>query len=832
MIVPEPREDPMDAERFPIDPWRLVEKYPSNDDLGITETLFATANGYLGIRATPEETRPSYKNGTFINGFHETWEIKHAENAFGFAKTGQTLVNAPSSHIIKLYVDDEPLIISMADLVDYERSLDFRDGVLRRNLIWRTPSGKRVQVRSRRMVSLADRHLALMTFEVTMLEGDAPIVISSQIVNQEDFDSLAQQPITAESQQVGIKDPRKNHGFGHRVLLGELDWCSPRRMILGYKVANSGMTLGVGADHQIITNNEFEEIDDTTADMGRKIYRIGAKQGEPILISKAIAYHTSRSVPVRELSDRVRRTLDRVRNSGFEQMVASHKEVLDGFWRRSDVQVGGDERIQQAVRWCLFELAQAGGRSDGLGIPAKGVTGDGYEGHYFWDSEVYVIPFLSYTNPIWARNALRFRYTSLRQARERAREMSVGGALFPWRTINGEEASAYYAAGTAQYHIDAAIAYSIGRYWDVTGDTEFIYGEGAELLIETARMWADLGFWRGDTFEIHGVTGPDEYTTVVNNNMYTNVMAKNNLDLACKVVETMHEEAPEELSRLRKNLNLRADEIEEWAHCAEGMKIPYDEQLGIHLQDDVFIHKELWDIENTPKERFPLLLHYHPLVIYRFQVLKQADVVLANFLLGNRYTREQKRADFEYYDPITTGDSSLSVVVQSIVAAEVGHQDMAYEYFLAGLYVDLADLHHNASDGVHIASAGGVWHSLACGFAGMRQWGPVMEFDPRLPRQWDHLQLRLTQEDTLFEVRVERKKIRFEILEGTEKPVRVRDKEYLVMPGVPLEVELKGQGVRLPNLATTHPIIGGTRPDGSRITAEVPDATESIPRVE
>ncbi len=831
MISPQTREDPVDVERFPIEPWRLVEKYPSSEDLGITETLFATANGYLGIRAIPEETRPSYKNGTFINGFHETWEIKHAESAFGFAKTGQTLVNVPASHIIKLYVDDEPLIISVADLVDYERSLDFRDGVLRRKLIWRTPSGKRVQVRSRRVVSLADRHLALMTFEVTMLEGDAPVVVSSQIVNTEDYDSLAQHPKTTEAPQAGIKDPRKNQGFDHRVLLGEMNWCSPRRMILGYRVANSGMTLGVGADHQIITNNDFEELDDTTSDMGRKIYRISARQGEPILITKAVAYHTSRSVPVRELSDRVRRTLDRVRNQGFEQTLAAHKSVLDGFWRRSDVLVGGHERIQQAVRWCLFELAQAAGRSDGLGISAKGVTGDGYEGHYFWDSEVYVIPFLSYTNPVWARNALRFRYTTLEQARERAREMSVDGALFPWRTINGEEASAYYAAGTAQYHIDAAIAYSIGRYWDVTGDTEFIYGEGAELLVETARMWANLGFWRGGVFEIHGVTGPDEYTTVVNNNMYTNVMAKHNLKLACKVVETMQKEAPEELDRLRHAVSLREEEIDEWTRCAEGMKIPYDEQLGIHLQDDVFIYKELWDLENTPRDRFPLLLHYHPLVIYRFQVLKQADVVLANFLLGHEHTREQKRADFEYYDPITTGDSSLSVVVQSIVAAEVGHQDMAYDYFLSGLYVDLADLHKNASDGVHIASAGGVWHSLTSGFAGMRQSSPVLEFDPRLPKQWSHLQFRITQEDTLLEIRLERQKIRFEIIEGSEKTVNVRGMEYVVKPSEPLEVGLEGQGVRLPNLATTHPIIGGYRPDGSKITAEVPDSTESIPRI-
>ncbi len=832
MIVPESIEDPMDAVRFPPDAWRLVEKFPSANDLGLTETLFATANGYLGMRATPTEGRPAYKTGTFINGFHETWEIKHAENAFGFAKTGQTIVNAPSSHIMKLYVDDEPLLVSSADLQEYERSIDFRDGILRRDLTWRTPSGKRVRVRTTRMVSLADRHLALFTLEITMLAGNAPIVVSSQIVNQEDFDAFSQ----TDHDKVGMKDPRRNQGMDHRVLNCKMHWCSPKRMILGYQVANSKMTLGVGADHFIDTRNDFEELDDTSEDLGRKIYRISAKQGEPIKITKAVAYHTADRVPVRELSDRVRRTLDRVQVDGFSALVESHKRVLEGFWERSDVSIGAETRVQQAMRWCLFQLVQASARADGIGIPAKGLTGDGYEGHYFWDSEVYVIPFLAYTNPVWARNALRFRYSSLEQARERARELSTCGALFPWRTINGEEASAYYAAGTAQYHIDADIAYAVGQYWFITGDTEFMYGEGAEMLVETARMWAELGFWRvaesGQVFEIHGVTGPDEYTTVVNNNMYTNVMARHNLRLACRIVEVMKEEAPQAYEKLVHDVDLRDEEVAEWQACAKGMKIPFDEHLGIHPQDDVFIEKELWDIENTPKERFPLLLHYHPLVIYRFQVLKQADVVLALFLLADEFTADQKRADFEYYDPITTGDSSLSVVVQSIVAAQVGHQDMAYQYFHSGLYVDLGDLHNNTCDGVHIASAGGVWHSVIHGFAGMSQNEEILEFDPRLPRQWTHIDFRVRSGQTCLRIHLTKNELQFCIEEGPAISVRVRGKEYSVTEDAPTVVRLSGQGLRLPNLGTSHPIIGGLRHDGTVITAEVPELTESIPSIE
>ncbi len=821
--------NPMDDLRFPPEPWRLVETHPSQRDLGQTETLFSVANGYLGMRGNPEEGRESYHSGTFINGFHETWDIRHAENAYGFARTGQTMVNAPSSLMIKVYVDDEPLLLSIADLLEYERSIDFREGILRRNLVWRTPAGKRVRVRSTRMVSFTERHLALMTLEVTLLDGDAPVAISSQIVNREDFDEITGRRIVGSD-----SDPRRNRGFDHRVLTPEMHWHSPRRMILGYRVANSGMTLAVGADHTIRTANPYEELDDTSPDQGRKIYRIDARQGQSILVTKAVAYHTSRGVPVRELSDRVRRTLDRVRDNGFDHYNARQANWLADFWARSDVEVGAGPRVQQAVRWCIFQLAQASARADGMGVAAKGLTGDGYEGHYFWDTEVYMVPFLTLTSPEQARNALRFRSMHLDHARDRARELSTKGALFPWRTINGEEASAYYAAGTAQYHIDADVAYAVGHYGAMTGDTEFMNRDGVELLVETARMWADLGFWRfngNEIFEIHGVTGPDEYTTVVNNNTYTNVMARWNLRLATRTIRDLAAHAPAAYQRLVHSVGLDAGEVAEWERCAAGMKIPFDERLGIHPQDDAFVAKELWDLENTPPESYPLLLHYHPLVIYRFQVLKQADVVLALFLRSSEFSSEEKRADFEYYDPITTGDSSLSAVMQAIIAAEVGHQEMALDYFYSGLFVDLGDTHQNSADGVHVASSAGTWRALVSGFGGLRDDEDLLNFDPRLPRSWNHLSFPLTYRGSRVKVDLRRRTITFTLETGEPVRLRVRGVEYEV-GAEPLEVRLAHQGLYLPGLASSHPVIGGRRSDGTLITAEVPEVPDPEPRAE
>jgi alpha,alpha-trehalose phosphorylase len=836
--------DPLDRGRFPTEPWALIETGYRPDDLGVTETLFSVANGYLGMRGNPEEGRPSFEHGTFVNGFHETWPIRHAEAAFGFARTGQTLVNVPDTKVMKIYVDDEPLTFGTADLEHYERCLDFRDGVLRRNLVWRTPSGKRVRIDSTRMVSMTQRHLAMMTLEVEVLTGDAPIVISSQILNRQDGIDEYRMPRTAAGEGM---DPRKAGAFGGRVLLPRMSYATDDRMLLGYQCAHSGMTIAVAADHVLHTSDEYETVARAEDDLAKVVFRVDATEGTTMRLQKTVAYHSSRGVPVRELSDRCDRTLDRVARHGVDHYVADQRAWYADFWEAADVEVAGDTKehraVQQAIRYNLFSLAQASARIDGLGVPSKGVTGSGYEGHYFWDTEVYVIPFLNYIQPEVARNALHFRSLMLPAARERAREMAQSGAMYPWRTINGEEASAYYAAGSAQVHIDADIAYALVKYVRATGDEGFLVREGIDILVETSRMWADLGFWRsnGDrSFHIHGVTGPDEYTTVVNNNLFTNVMARFNLEQAVAAVERIRREYPSDFVRVSARLGLSDEEVEEWRACAAGMAIPFDEGLGIHPQDDFFLDREVWDLSKTPAELRPLLLHYHPLVIYRFQVLKQADVVLALFLQGDRFTLEEKRADFEYYDPITTGDSTLSAVVQSVIAAEVGYHQAALHYFHESLYVDLMNLHNNTVDGLHVASAGGVWGAMVFGFGGMRDHGGVLSFDPRLPESWPALHFRFCWQGSRVLVDLTEDRITFELADPDMAPVSlvVRGTPYDVTGEAALVVELDGQGDRIAGLVGDHPIIGGTRADGSTITAGVPepilppeetDATGEIP---
>jgi alpha,alpha-trehalose phosphorylase len=781
--------------RFPIDPWRLVETEPEQHDLGLTETLFANGNGYIGIRANPSEGRDAHSHGTYLNGFHETWEIQHAEEAVAFAKTGQTIVNVPDAKLIKLYVDDEPLLLRTADLDHYERAMDFKTGISYRELVWRTPAGKRVRVRTERMVSLQHRHLLVMVLEVTLLDGNAPLVVSSQLLNRQDGED--EYHVTAAALGEG-GDPRQARKFDRRVLEPKLqrhehpDDPGGGEVSLGYRCVNSGMTVACSYMHEIETQCQFEVETSINHDLAKSVFTIEAHAGEAVRLTKFVSYHSSRGIPPQELADRCHRTINRARTAGVPQLYAEQRAWLDSFWANSDVEIVGDPAAQQAVRWNLFQLAQASAGTNEQGIAAKALTAGGYDGHYFWDTEVYVLPFLAYTNPDAARKLLRFRYHMLDAARARAAELSQLGALYPWRTINGEEASAYYAAGTAQYHINAAIVFALERYLNATGDIDFLAHEGSEILVETARLYEDLGFYsvNGDpVFHIHSVTGPDEYTTVVNDNFYTNVMARFTMRYAARSVSFLREWNPDAYASLQRRTGVTTDEIAGWHRACDAMYVPYDEHLGIHPQDESFLARERWDFEHTPPDHYPLLLHYHPLVIYRHQVLKQADVVLAMFLRSPHFGKDLKRRNFDYYDPITTGDSSLSACVQSIVASEVGHDDLAYEYFDQALYLDLADVHGNTVDGTHIANCGGVWAALVHGFAGMVDTGDHLRFEPRLPAKWTAMSFRLRRHASIIKVDLDADGATICVIDGPPVPVRVGDDTVAVEAGRSIEIK-------------------------------------------
>ena len=752
---------------FPADEWNIIEKGFHPEFLAQLETMLALGNGYLGMRGCPEEGGPNAENSTLVKGFYETSPIVYPEDAYGFAKTGQTIIGVTDSKIIKLLVDDEPFWLPNAKLLRYDRRLNLRSGTLDREILWETPAGKQVFITSRRLVSFANRHVAAISYRVTLLSAAASLVLSSEMT--------ANEPSTL----TNANDPRQTRVLPGRVLHHQMAYAKDRRIVLCHATERSRLTLACATDHLLETACSYAHKVSYTEDFGQVAFTINAQPDCPIHLTKYIVYHTSQTASAEELCGRAEWTIDRIVNRGFQELLASQEQFLDDFWRRSDVRVRDvrEDRakrstveIQQAIRFNLFHILQASARAEDAGVPAKGLTGRAYEGHYFWDTEIYVLPFLTYTSPRIAKNLLTFRYKMLPQARARARQLGHRGAMFPWRTISGEEASAYYAAGTAQYHINADIMYALRKYVQATGDEAFLRDCGAEMLVETARLWLDLGFYsdaKGGKFSINSVTGPDEYNTVVNNNAYTNLMARENLRYAAQTVQSLRATNETAYDALARKVALEPSEVDAWARAAENMYVPYDEKLQIIPQDDSFLDREPWDFRSTPHDHYPLLMFYHPLNIYRKQVIKQADVVLAMFLLGDTYSLESKKRNFEFYDPLTTGDSSLSSCVEAIIAAQIGKMEKAIRYGMAALLMDLADVGGNVKDGCHIASMGGTWMMLSYGLGGMRDDDGTLSFTPRrAPEDNAILRFPVTYCGQRLEVEIGVEKVEYALREG------------------------------------------------------------------
>ena len=713
--------------QFPVTPWEVVEDQLDPEQLKGRETLFALANGYLGIRGSFEEGRLVARAGTFINGFYETEPINYAESAYGFARKRQKMLNITDGTSIELYVGEDPLDLATGRVLQHRRVLDLREGTLRRELEWESPSGVRIRLSSLRLVSFTQEHLALIDWRVTLLSHPVPVTVVSSLIGrskpQADYDDPRLGPSLAKDALI-LRDRRIDGVYGS----------------LRHVTRNSRFSLVAMMANYLRTDCHYECIpEESQRDVWHR-YEISPQQGKEIRLTKLLSYHSNTQSGARKLHPLARRSIDHAWAQGTERLVDEQERWLGDYWKRSDVVIEGEPEVQQGVRFNLFHLLQAAGRSGLNNVAAKGLTGEGYEGHYFWDTEIYSIPYFTYTSPSIARKLLEFRYHTLPQARRRAEELHMKGALYPWRTISGDEASAYFPAGTAQYHINADIMFALRKYVEATNDTELLFQYGAEMYFETARFWLDLGdYIEGRGFCINEVTGPDEYTAMVNNNLYTNLMARDNLATAANVASRLAAEEPETMRRLRKELELEDGEIDSWRAAAQAIYLPYDEERQVYAQDDTFLTKAPWDFDGTPPERYPLLLHYHPLTIYRYQVLKQPDVVLALFLQGSHFSLEEKKRNFAFYDPLTTGDSSLSPCIQSIIAAEVGDTEQAYRYFKMTANMDLEDVNGNVDHGVHIANMAGTWMALIYGFAGMRDYQGVLTFNPQLPPAWDRL---------------------------------------------------------------------------------------------
>ena len=721
---------------YGADPWIIEIRGLDPEKAGFHETILALGNGHIGARGSFEQGEPRHQPGVLVNGFHETWPIDYPESAYGYAKTGQTILYAPDTTGLTVVVDDRPLELARAEV---NRRLDLRQGLVTTIAVW--PD---ITVRWSRLVSLSRRHLLALRIEVDESKGQGT-KIESGWRNRQDTDYRS-----------GVdddSDPRRGRSFRRRVLQAGPVKVEGAAMTVVFRTVRSGMDLALAIDHG--PNPTGIAVDSTSIDGFDFIL-----EGSPI--EKRAAYLLTSSQA--EAEAELRSAPD------FSGLASEQVASLVDFWSHAAVDVAGDPGLLQAINWAVFQLHQASAQVVGKGIPAKGLSGQAYEGHYFWDTDVFVLPFLAHHSPRAAAELIKFRYALLPAARVRAKELSHVGALYPWRTINGEEASAYYEAGTAQFHIDAAVIYGIDSYLKATGDEELLWECGVEIAAETARFWVDLGFFEeadptNPSFHIHMCTGPDEYSALVDDNAYTNYMARFNLATAADWARRMSAEHPERYQALADRIGLDPSEIASWETAAAAMELPIDPELGITPQDARFLEREAWDWD-TPDDQYPLLLNFHPLVIYRHQVLKQADVVMAMFLLPDAFSEDLTRANFAYYDPITTGDSSLSPAIQSAVAARIGRSNLATTYFRHAAFLDLANLAGNTADGVHMATAGGVWQALVSGFGGFTWRSGRPHLAPNLPAEWDRLEFAMSIRGSRVRIQVVRDRVTVHLEQG------------------------------------------------------------------
>ncbi|HEX6335861.1 MAG TPA: glycosyl hydrolase family 65 protein [Jiangellaceae bacterium] len=730
---------------YPCDPWHIRETRLDLDILAQSESVFALSNGHIGLRGNLDEGEPHGIPGTYLNSFYELRPLPYAEAGYGYPEQGQTIVNITNGKLIRLLVDDEPFDVRYGEVRSHERVLDMRAGTLERTVEWVSPAGQAARVRSTRLVSFTHRAVAAICYEVEPIGDKARLVIQSGLVANEELPEMRGDPRVA----AVLREPLQSEEFLSNGDGG----------LLIHRTKQSGLRMAAAMSHLVDAPKQTVVSTEAVPDWARTTITSVLEPGERLRVVKLLAYGFSsrRSLPA--LRDQVGAALAAARFAGWEELLRDQREYLDDYWDAADVRVDGDPEVQQAVRFGMFHVLQAGARNEMRPIGAKGLTGPGYDGHVFWDTEMFALPVLTYTKPQAAAEVVRWRHATLDLARERARTLGLEGAAFPWRTIRGHETSGYWPAGTAAFHIGADVADAAMRYVHAMDDEAFEREIVVELLVETARLWKSLGHHdRHGKFHIDGVTGPDEYSAVLNDNIYTNLMAQRNL-LGAADAATRHLD-------VAQGFGVDEDEIAAWRAAGNRMVLHYDEELGVHQQAEGFTRFQEWDFAATKPTEYPLLLTHPYFDLYRRQVCKQADLVLAMHWRGDAFTPGEKARNFRYYEARTVRDSSLSACTQAVLAAETGHLELAHDYLGEAALTDLHDSHSNTRDGVHLAALAGAWMALVAGFGGMRDHGGILSFAPRLPSRIGRLDFSLIWRGLRLRVSVRSDEVTYYLRDG------------------------------------------------------------------
>lgn len=738
---------------LPIDENKIIETDFDGNDIHHIESMFALGNGYMGLRGTYDETDEGIDacDGMYINGVYATFPLHHYNAYRGLSKKDEFTVNLTDWRIMNVYIDGEKACFSKENIKEHVRELDMKRGCIERSFVFETASGKRAAVRSLRIVNMREVHSGEIRYAVRPLNFSGKIVIESESVKRTQINHDYHTTVVSEKEENGI------YSYVQEV--------PTTKQQVAYAVTHEVSAL----DYTVETVNE--------ENCYRYIVSANAGENETIVVEKLVAF----SAYIDGDSDveaSARRILEKNRQQGFDALEKAQCEFWEEHWESGDIVIEGNPADQQAVRFSLFQLRQQLATINQCSIGATGLTGPGYSGKVFWDTEMYLMPYYNYTKPETQKELLMYRYKTLDIARARAKEFGTVGAMYAWCSISGEETSIVFEASVAEYHLQSDIAYSIWRYCDSTGDKEFLYNYGAEIVFETAKFISHRGCFIEENdgkFCINAVCGPDEYGCGVNNNMYTNFMVQYHLRYALDVVEDMKKNAPEKYAELCEKIDLQEADLALWKRAADNMYYKYNEKLGIYEQDDSFVRNDPVDMDTIPKN-VDIRWMFHPLDLWRMQVSKQADVVLLNFIQGDKFTFDEKMRNYDYYEPRCNHGSSLSPAIHAIMAVELGKPE-AYEFFRCSAYMDISDFKHNTADGLHMACLGGVWMTVANGFLGLRHYKDGVLFDPHIPAEWKSYKLKFAYQGAVIEVSVSHQEAAFLLISGERMSFKVGETE-------------------------------------------------------
>ncbi|HYE84509.1 MAG TPA: glycosyl hydrolase family 65 protein [Clostridia bacterium] len=746
---------------YKLDPWKIIEEgFDPNRNM-VSESIFSLGNEYMGVRGYFEEgsSCDSFL-GSYFNGVYEySYEINKSAYK-GIINHTHFMVNSVDWLYTRLSMDGELLDLQKSSFDSFMRVLDLKEGTLTREFTWNTKGGKSIKISFLRFLNMdrTNEGFQRIIFEPVNFSGNIEIVMGL------DFGT-----IHASKQKNFWNVVKKVAADDIAGIIGKTS-TSDQRVFSGFKLIADGIT--------------DKSIYDTDKAIGYK-FSLTLLKGKESTVDKLVSNIVLKEPSVDDecLWSTGKSALKKQSDIGLDLALKANKALWNNIWDRFDIQIDGDEKNQQGIRFCIFQMQQTyHGQNPANNIGAKGLTGEAYNGHAFWDTETYCLPFYIFNNLKAARNLLEFRYNSLDKAMERARMLDGAGACYPVATLNGEEACDLWQHASIQFQPSTGVAYGIWHYVHISNDKEFLFTHGAEMLVQISRFLKSRGAWGqlSNKFGFYSVMGPDEFHMMVNNNCYTNYMAKRTFEYTLKVLKEMKETSFLLYEELQRKTGFTEEELQSIKACSDNMLILLDEATGIYEQHEGYFNLPHIDVDSVPVEEFPLYHNWSYDRIYRSDMIKQPDVLMFMFLYNQEFSFECKRANYEFYEPRTIHESSLSPSIHSIFAAELLRHEEAFNFFGFATRLDLDNYNRNTREGLHTTSLAGTWINIVYGFGGMRSDGDRLRFNPSIPRAWSSYSFRITYRGAVLSIEVGKEKLHFRVMNDKSITVEIYGEKQVI----------------------------------------------------